>query len=182
MKQPTTLTATLAQNDKELSIAWTFVNNAEDGVYVCVRTNVDGEPNVAPYTYLSDNDAALAVTFRRMPLPRDRHIYTPVIPFYRLLEPGQTIHETCAVPLPARELHAYAEREYPDNPIPIRVSKVAFSVQYFWLKDKRFARPAKTDPALFRASGASLALLETSLGLDRPVTVLKRTDKSFYRP
>lgn len=93
MKQPPMLTTNLAQSEKALSISWSFVNGAQEGLYVCVRTNIDNEPCAAPYTYLCANDAALAVTFRAMPLPRDRNIYAPVIPFYRLLEPGQKAHE-----------------------------------------------------------------------------------------
>jgi len=42
--------------------------------------------------------------------------------------------------------------------------------------------PATSDPALAKASGGSLTLLETALPVDRPVTVLKRTDSSFFRP
>jgi hypothetical protein len=179
---PPTLTATLTQSNELLAIVWSFANGAQDGLYFCVRTSAGKDPCAAPYTFLQGNDTVLAVTFRRMPLPPDRNLAVPVVPFYRLLEPGQTAHETCVIPLPARELHAYADPKYPDKPIPVAVSKIAFSVEHFWLKDMHFAVPATNDPALYKASGSSLTLLEAALPLDRPVTVLKRTDPSFFRP
>jgi hypothetical protein len=174
------MTATLAQTETALSVSWSVVNNAAESIYVCVRGNLDNELVTAPYTYLSEQDAVLVMTFRKIPIPPNMEVFAPDIPFYRLLEAGQSTEETCEVKIPVREIHPYGERTYPEQTIAVRVSKVVFSVEYFWLRDKHFARQTDHDPALVKAGGGQHFLLEKAFQLTRPVTVLKRTD-AFFR-
>lgn len=180
MNQPTpTLTASLSPGEHALRLLWSLANATEEPLYVCVRANIGNQLLTAPYTYLGEADGILVATFRWLPVPPNIDVTSVDIPFYRKLEPGQAADEACELPIPLRESHPYGNRKYPENPVPVQVSKVAFSVEYFGLRDALFARETRLDPELVQAKSERPLYLEKLLTLDRPVTVLKRTDRFF---
>jgi hypothetical protein len=175
-----TLGLDLAQTETFLRLRWTVVNRAPDPLYVCVRTNVGNQMLAQPHTYLREADSVLAMAFRDLPIPPDMSVYSPYIPFCRMLEQGQSVHEAVEVPVPVRELHPYCAMTYPDQTVPVPVTKVEFSVEYLWCGDKRFAYPTPQDPELVQVRGNQHHLLEKIVELQRPVIVEKRLDE-FYR-
>lgn len=175
-----TWTTDLTQAETSLRLSWAVTNPGADNLYVCVRTNVGNELFAQPYTYLHENNSIIVMTFRTIPIPPDMEVYAPDIPFYRMLEAGQSTDETVHVPLPIREIHPYCARTYPDKPTPLQVWKIEFSVEYFWAKERHFVRQTAHDPELVKAGGGQHYLLESVFQLARPVTVQKRNDK-FYR-
>lgn len=180
MNQPTpTLTASLAPGEHALRLRWSFANTTEEPVYVCVRANIGNQLLTAPYTYLGEADGVLVATFRWLPVPPNIDVPSVDIPFYRKLEAGQAADEVCELPLPLRELHPYGNRKYPEQPVSVPVSKIAFSVEYFLTRDALFARETPHDPALVQAKSERAAFLEQLLPLERPVAVLQRTDRFF---
>jgi len=180
MSQPSpTLTANLVQSETALRLHWSFANHSEERLYVCVRANIGNKLLAAPYTYLSAADAVLVATFRWLPFPPNTDVFAADIPFYRLLEPGQTAEEACELAVPIHELHPYGARKYPEQPISVRVAQIAFSVEYFRSRDALFADATPQDPELVKAKSERPLYLEKVLPLDRPVTVLKRTDRFF---
>jgi hypothetical protein len=184
MNQPTpTLTASLTPGENALRVLWSLANPAAEGLYVCVRANIGNQLLTAPYTYLSEGDSVLTATFRWLAAPPNVDVTAVDLPFYRLLEAGQTAEEKSELALPIRELHPYGNRKYPEKPVPVQVSRIAFSVECFWSRDALFARETRLDPELVQAKSERPLYLEKLFTLDRPVTLLKRTDRFFrYSP
>jgi len=175
-----TLGFDLAQTETFLRLRWTVVNRASDPLYLCVRTNIGDKIFAQPYTYLREADSVLAMTFRDIPIPPGMNVYHPDFPYYRMLKPGQSVQEAVEVPVPVREAHPYCERTYSDKTIPVPVTKIEFSVEYLWCRDKYVAYPIPHDPELVQARGNQYHLLEKIFELQRPVLVAKRLDE-FYR-
>jgi hypothetical protein len=175
-----TLVVDLTQTETFLRLRWTAVNRASDPLYLCVRTNIGDEIFALPYTYLRENDSVLAMTFRDIPIPPGMNVYSADIPFYRMLEQGQSVTEAVEVPVPVREVHPYCEQTYPDNTVLVYVTKIAFSVEYLWCRDKYSAYPTPHDPELVMVRGSQHHLLEKLFELQKPMIVAKRLDE-FYR-
>lgn len=177
---PPNLIANLTQAEDSVRLEWTVANQATEPLYVCVRTNIGNELFPHPYAYLRENDSVLTMTYSTLSIPPNQEYFAPDIPFFRLLESGQSTNEDVNIPVPIREIHPYCSRTYPEKSIQVRVQKIVFSVEWLWAKDRHFARHTKHDPDLVKAGGSPKHLLEKVLLLRKPMLVLKRTD-AFYR-
>jgi len=109
--------------------------------------------------------------------PLGINVYAPRVPESTRLLPKQTFRGTVRLPLPLREWHAYDGLDI-DPVRPVVVTQLRYRLETIAESacSRQPVRELPNAPGVFRAYGHPVEILEASVPLPEPITVLQRTD------
>ena len=104
-------------------------------------------------------------------------VFAPRWPQSTRLPPKQTFHGTLRLPLPLREWHAHAAPRS-THVKPAAATQLRYRLETLCESHCRElpVKEAPSAPGLYRANGHPVQILEASVPLPAPITVLQRTD------